>query len=107
MPDHRSPEAAAYRALYRTRAWQVTRRQQLQEEPLCRMCKAEGRVTAATVCDHIEPHKGDRVKFFSGPFQSLCSTCHDGAKQSEDRRGYSKRIDLSGWPTDPRHPANR
>lgn len=107
MPDHRSAEAQLYRPWYKTRAWQVTRRRQLQEEPLCRMCKAEGRVTAATVVDHITPHKGDRALFFSADnLQALCKRHHDGEKQSEERRGYSSRVGLDGWPTDERHPAN-
>ena len=49
----------------------------------------------------------------SGPFwdpdnwQALCKSHHDGAKQSEDRRGYSTAVGADGWPLDPRHPVNR
>jgi hypothetical protein len=31
--------------------------------PLCRMCEAEGKITVATIVDHVIPHKGDRVLF--------------------------------------------
>jgi hypothetical protein len=106
MADQRSTEAQAYRGWYKTRAWRLIRRQQLNTEPLCRMCDGERRTTVATVCDHIERHQGDRVKFFSGPFQSLCKPCHDRAKQSEERRGYSSQVGPDGWPVDARHPAN-
>lgn len=105
--DQRSPEAQAYRKLYKTTRWQAIRSYQLSTEPLCRTCRAEGRATPATVCDHIEPHKGDLDKFFTGPFQSLCAPCHDGIKQSIERKGYSSAIGLDGWPTDERHPANK
>jgi hypothetical protein len=44
----------------------------------------QDRITAATVCDHVHPHRGDEVLFFSGPFQSLCETCHNSAKQREE-----------------------
>jgi 5-methylcytosine-specific restriction endonuclease McrA len=108
MADHRSDEAQAYRALYKTRAWTVTRRQQLAEEPLCRMCKADGRVTAANVVDHVKAHKGDRVLFFDAAnLQSLCAPCHDRHKQQQERLGYSTRVGLDGWPLDPMHPSNR
>lgn len=107
MNDQRSADALVYRAWYKSRTWQALRRSQLQAEPLCRMCMADGRITAATVCDHVAPHKGDRDRFFSGPFQSLCKPCHDSAKQSEERRGYSGQVGIDGWPVDDRHPANR
>lgn len=106
-PDYRSAEAAQYRTWYKGRAWQAIRRQQLTTEPLCRMCQAEGRVTAATVCDHVEPHRGNWDRFIGGPFQSLCKPHHDGAKQSEEHHGFSTSVGADGWPTDSRHPANR
>jgi hypothetical protein len=32
-----------------------------------------GRITAATVCDHVDPDTKLNVEtFFDGPFQSLC-----------------------------------
>lgn len=52
-------------------------------------------------------HNGDPVIFFGGPFQSLCSDCHDGEVQQEEKLGYSQRTDAAGWPIDPRNPANR
>jgi 5-methylcytosine-specific restriction enzyme A len=79
----------------------------LDAEPLCRMCKAEGRTVAATVADHIVAHKGDATLFWDpSNLQSLCDPHHSGAKQSEERTGYSSAIGIDGWPIDPRHPAN-
>lgn len=49
------------------------------------MCEAEGVVTAATVCDHVEPHRGDANKFWNGPFQSLCDFHHNRDKQRAER----------------------
>ncbi|MHC2090392.1 HNH endonuclease [Methylobacterium sp. CM6244] len=85
--DRRRRAETETRALYGTARWQATRREQLRIEPLCRMCLALDVVTAAIVCDHVEPHRGDVVRFWSGPFQSLCVPCHDGAKQAEERAG--------------------
>lgn len=71
------------------------------------MCKAQDRITIATVCDHIEQHHGDPIKFWSGPFQSLCKPHHDSTKQSIERKGFDSSVGEDGWPTDAKHPANR
>ena len=71
------------------------------------MCAAAGVKARATVVDHIQRHRGNRALFFGGPFQSLCKGCHDGAKQQEERIGYSTAIGADGMPTDARHPFNR
>lgn len=110
-PD-RSDQAEAYRRLYKTARWLKTRKHQLATEPLCRMCKAAGRITAATVCDHIDPAtKLDPATFFDGPFQSLCDEepqrCHSSRKQRIEALGYEPGCDTSGRPVDPAHPWNR
>lgn len=64
--------------------WQMRRLAQLRAYPLCRYCERQGRVTAATVADHIIPHRGD-PSLFAGPLQSLCATCHNTVKRAEER----------------------
>ena len=50
----------------------------MQQFPLCAECERQGRVTAATVVDHIVPHKGDKAMFWgSGNWQGLCAPCHN------------------------------
>jgi hypothetical protein len=86
-------------AWYKTYRWQQLRKRHLEGSPLCFMCKAAGRVTAATICDHVEPHRGDLLNFWAGPFQSLCKTHHDSDKQAlEKSRDPRMRIGLDGWP---------
>lgn len=99
----RAPRRYEYNHLYNTREWRMIRRMQLMEHPLCAMCEQEGRVTEATVCDHITPHRGDLKLFFEGPFQSLCKLHHDGAKQSEEINGYVRGGDSEGTPYDEGH----
>jgi 5-methylcytosine-specific restriction protein A len=42
-------------------------------------------VKAATDLDHIVPHKGDMVLFWSpGNWQSLCHACHSRKTMMED-----------------------
>lgn len=96
--NQRSAEAAEYRRLYRTAAWRGRRLAQLAVEPLCRMCQQQGRITAATVADHVRPHRGDPTAFYSGELQSLCGPCHSGAKQSEEHTGRVRGCDADGWP---------
>lgn len=97
--NSRTAEGEAGQALYNTTLWRKIRRQHLATEPLCRMCARAGVVTEAKVCDHIERHKGDPAKFYAGPFQSLCTNCHNRHKQSHERGGKGVSvIGLDGWP---------
>jgi 5-methylcytosine-specific restriction enzyme A len=88
--------------LYKTPRWKTLRSAQLSREPKCNTCQAP-----ATVCDHVKRHGGDPAKFWAGPFQSLCRTCHSSAKQFAENRGFSSEIGADGWPIDKNHPANR
>lgn len=104
----RSTDALQYRALYKTARWQELRTWVLSQEPLCRFCSKQGRVEAATVVDHIKPHRGSKTLFYdSSNLQPLCAEHHNSAKQFEEKRGYSNEIGIDGRPVDPRHPANR
>ena len=103
--DRRSPEAEAWRRLYKTAKWQAIRRDQLQRFPLCRACWRQGRTTPATVCNHLDK-SSKATDFFRGPFSSLCAPCHDGGEQKAEGAGFSAEAGEDGWPTDPRHPAN-
>jgi 5-methylcytosine-specific restriction endonuclease McrA len=97
-----------YHALYNTKEWRRLRYHQLQREPLCAYCQALGKVTAANIADHKKPHKGNRVLFFDPDnLQSLCKSCHDGAKQTLEKSGQLPGCDVDGLPIDPAHHWNR
>ena len=65
--------------------WRKARETWLRRHPLCVRCQATGDVTAATVVDHIVPHKGDSALFWNtGNWQSLCKPCHDAKTATED-----------------------
>jgi 5-methylcytosine-specific restriction enzyme A len=67
------------------------------------MCERQGRITEATVVDHITPHKGDQSLFWdSANWQPLCKLCHDSVKQREDL-GKVVGCDVDGIPVDRRH----
>ena len=73
-------------------------RAQLAANPLCRMCVERGRLTPATVADHLLPHHGDVNLFWFGELQCLCASCHGRKKRSKDN-GYQPDIGVDGWPT--------
>ena len=50
---------------YGTTAWKTARADFLKSHPSCQDCKRRGIRTAATVVDHIEPHRGDQRLFWS------------------------------------------
>lgn len=69
------------------------------ENVLCRMCTEAGRVTAATVVDHIIPHRGDQGLFWdTSNWQPLCQQHHDSAKQAEERGRGRERVGIDGLP---------
>ena len=97
-PDRRSTSALAYRQWYGTARWKRRRKGQLRAHPLCIMCQAEGIYTAATVADHVTPHKGDPQAFWQGPLQSLCAPHHDRDKQRAEIMDTPLQVDADGWP---------
>ena len=65
--------------------WRKARASFLRRHPLCVMCQAEGLTVAATVVDHINPHRGDQRLFWdSSNWQPLCTTHHSRDKQREE-----------------------
>jgi signal transduction histidine kinase len=45
--------------------WSKRAKHQLRAQPLCEMCLTRGQVTAACICDHVEPHGGDWNRFLA------------------------------------------
>lgn len=67
-----------------TYRWQKESKAFLREHPLCASCQAQGRITPATVVDHVVPHRGDMEKFWNrSNWQPLCVPCHNKKAQSE------------------------
>ena len=58
--------------------WRRARKAFLQKHPLCAECGKEGKLTPATVVDHIIPHRGNKRLFWDEHnWQPLCKDCHD------------------------------
>lgn len=72
----------------------------LAKEPLCRPCQAKGRVTAATIADHVVPiAKGGAIYDLSN-MQPVCADCHDKKTRADNGWKAKPRIGLDGWPCD-------
>jgi 5-methylcytosine-specific restriction enzyme A len=66
---------------------------------MCHMCKQRGVDRPATVCNHIIRHDGDYARFWHGPFNSLCKSCHDSDMQRIEGGGRGRgMVDFDGWP---------
>jgi len=99
--------------VYHSPRWRKARQTFLQRNPLCVFCQRVGRVTAATVVDHIQPHKlgkalasgnqqsiqqAQRLFWDSSNWQPLCKHCHDAHKARLERSGQLRGCDADGMP---------
>lgn len=91
-----------YNHLYNSRAWKLTRKYQLNSNPLCKICN-----NPASVVDHVIAHRGNEKLFFHGELQSLCATCHNSYKQRFEKSGKVLGFDENGNPVDPNHIWNK
>ena len=65
--------------------WRRLRQWFLNSHPLCAECNRNGILTAASVVDHIMPHRGDMALLYDqANLQSLCTTCHNRKTATED-----------------------
>lgn len=65
--------------------WRRERLRYLRANPLCVTCREDGRLTPATVVDHIVPHCGDEALFWDRTnWQAMCKCCHDTKTAAED-----------------------
>ena len=107
--QHRRTEAKAYDQQRGDRhargydsEWYRYRAQWLRLHPLCgdrlngssaqhSYCAQQGITVAASVVDHIRPHKGDQMLFRDPDnHQSLCEPCHNRKTATEDG-GFGNR----------------
>jgi 5-methylcytosine-specific restriction enzyme A len=81
----------------RGRKLQERRKRLLMRRPLCVHCQAQGRVTAATVLDHV-------VALINGGtdtednLQPLCDECHRLKTAADTGKTVKVQTGLDGWP---------
>ncbi|KXU35859.1 holin [Ventosimonas gracilis] len=99
--------------VYHNPRWRKARLSFLQRRPLCVLCQQVGQVTAASVVDHIRPHRlgqalqsgqkdsiqqAQALFWDSANWQPLCKPCHDRHKARQERSGQLKGCDAQGNP---------
>jgi 5-methylcytosine-specific restriction protein A len=85
-PKRPSPTARGYN--YR---WRRARLDYLRRNPLCVECLKHGYVAAATIVDHIVPHRGDEVLFWDEEnWAAMCAGCHS-RKTAKREGGFGNR----------------
>jgi 5-methylcytosine-specific restriction protein A len=75
----KQPERKADNAFYKTARWIRFRlyAMSLPENALCRACKEDGRIVAATQLDHVKPRKEHpELAYEIENVQGLCLSCH-------------------------------
>lgn len=72
----------------------------LQTEPLCRLCKAKGRATPATIADHIVPIANGGAVHDLANMQPVCDPCHRDKTLRDQGKRVRPTIGLDGWPVE-------
>ena len=86
--SHTRPSASERGYTYR---WREYSKGFLKGNPLCVICKANGRTVAAECVDHTEPHKGDEVLFWDPDnHQAVCLKCNSRKAAREEGRWAPK-----------------
>lgn len=81
--------------------WRRARAGFLRANPLCVFCAKQGRTVAATVVDHVAPHRGDAGLFWNADnWQALCKGCHDSVKQRVELGQSVPVFGADGFPVD-------
>jgi len=78
-------------AFYHSKAWRMTRKFYIKDNPLCEMCKRKGKTTAAQMVDHIKQISLGGSMLHHSNLQSLCNKCHN-IKSSREGIEYRKGI---------------
>lgn len=76
------------------------RAQLLRQEPLCRLCKEKGRVTVATIADHVIPIAQGGAVHDLANMQPVCAECHQDKTNRDNGRRVKRRIGADGWPAE-------
>lgn len=93
-----------HKHIYNSKEWKALRDDHLAKNPLCKYCNDFGRVVAASVVNHIEPHRGDKALAFDpANLESACETCHNVHSDAQDKGKTMAGCDADGMPIDPNH----
>src|SRR5262245_51674374 len=85
------------KSMYQTKWWKAVTKKWKEMNPICSMCKRNGKATPVDVVDHKIPHRGNPVLFFNwGNLQSLCYFHHNSIKAHHERQAKLQTSN-DGW----------
>src|SRR5262249_1971710 len=90
---YRDTKTEAARKFYSSTAWRKKSEQHRREEPLCRPCSQQGRVTFGTLTDHIVRIGQGGDPWDDDNLQSSCDACHNAKRQAE--RGGGRVVQIT------------
>lgn len=76
---------------YKSPAWLLARKRQLDRQPFCEECLKAGKRTKATMVDHIIPIRQGGDRYAAENLQSLCWSCHSRKSVEEGSRFGRKK----------------
>ena len=95
-------------AWYQTTRWRHERALFLSAHPLCAMHLEIGQTQAASVVDHVIPHRGDERLFWDqSNWQPLCSPCHNRHKKRAEHGRATLAFTAEGEPLGKQHHWNQ
>ena len=75
---------------YKSKVWRFTRNLVLNEEPMCRHCRREGKIVSASEVDHIlSIQSAPRLALEWDNLCPLCKSCH--SKKTAIEMGFGKQ----------------
>jgi len=85
----RAPWYERARRWYNSARWRYDWQPRLlREQPLCVLCKSQGKITPSEVADHKQPHRGVYELFWNWEnLQGACIPCHNAKSRSEMDHG--------------------
>lgn len=70
-------------SFYTSEPWRNLRRMKLNRNPLCEYCEEQGKLTKATVVDHIRRINAGGAPLAMSNLKSSCSSCHNSKSGKE------------------------
>jgi 5-methylcytosine-specific restriction enzyme A len=92
-------DKVAHDRFYHRAALKRVRALQLQLEPLCRECRKTGKLTVASVVDHIIERSKGGADYDMSNLRSVCTPCHNRiTRLSNNRTGGARGKSLEESP---------
>lgn len=82
-PPNKDTKTADERKFYGSQRWRETSERHRKQEPFCRQCQSEGRISLAAITDHITPIRQGGARWDASNFQSLCRRCDQQKRRRE------------------------